>query len=412
MNDMPNVVLVIGDQQLGKDTVVRAKAKYKSFYWETLSATEKSCDEIRMASSFIPLGYSHKTILINDLPNKKQVRDFILDLVSSASNTMKFVIWDSTDQIRIDPKTGINKTWQSWIDDLKKINGFTLVNNGGDFAENDSKDSTSYVQGLFQKRNRTIDNISAKLFVDLVGKNRAMLSSEVSKLSLISPQVLTKEFILENTFPTSKEAVLYKLGNDLDSNNYSRAITSLENFIHLGINPNVIAHIISNKARWNLVICHLWSQGLDWPAIREEILGMGKFPSCVWHNDQLSDSQKKKLATDLSDQKNMNEFIVKVMGLPDRCIEYQEEKSATNTVKRGEVIPMPFIADMMVNYVKGMVSQNRSNISDKELRERLLDRSLNVYLSCTESLKEIRYSTDDSVFELYEMVKAWTNPTL
>ena len=47
MADMPSPVLIIGDTKLGKDTVVKAKKKYSSYYWETVSATKMSPDEIR-----------------------------------------------------------------------------------------------------------------------------------------------------------------------------------------------------------------------------------------------------------------------------------------------------------------------------------------------------------------------------
>jgi hypothetical protein len=261
---MPSPVLILGDTQLGKNTVVKAKKKYSSYYWQTVDASKQSCDEIRMLAGFQQFGFSKKVVLITEIPNRKQVRDFIADLVQSSSEKTKFVIWDSSGTIKVDAKKGISKTWKDWITQIEQNKGAVVVNSGGDFAENDAKNSVSYVQDLFSKRKRSIDNVSAKIFVDLVGKKRSLLSSEIEKLCLIAPQKITMQFILDNTFPSSKEAVLYKFGNDLDSNNYGRAITSLENFVNLGTNANVLAQIIASKARWHLVICDLWNQGLDW----------------------------------------------------------------------------------------------------------------------------------------------------
>lgn len=412
MSEMPSPVLIIGDNQLGKNTVINAKKKYNSHYWETVSANDQSCDEIRMIAGFQQFGYSSKVILITDIPNRKQIRSFIVDLVKCSSEKLKFVIWDSSDQIKIDPKNGISKTWQDWINELKQNKGFTLINNGGDFAENDQKDSVKYVQDLFGKRNRIIDNVTSKIFVDLVGKNRSMLSSEISKLCLLAPEKVTKEFILDNTFPSSKEAVLYKFGNDLDKD-YATAISSLENFLNLGINANVLSQIIITKARWHLVICHLYSQGVDWNSIRNEILEMGKFPSCVWHNDQLSSSQKKKLAVDLNNDENMKVFMSRKLGIPEKYLEIEPSKSKTvsTAVKRGEVVPMPFIADMMVSYVKDyVVLNNKKRYKDNEIRSKVLERAVYVYLTCSDNLKQIRYETDDQMQCLYEMVRVWTNP--
>jgi len=158
MSEMPSPVLIIGDTQLGKKTVVNAKKKYKSYYWETVSATSQSCDEIRMLSGFQHFGYSKKVILITEIPNRKQTREFICDLVKSSNQNLRFVIWDSSGQIKIDPKKGINKTWQDWINSLKENKLFVLVNNGGDFSENDQRDSVNYTKSLFEKRKRIIDN--------------------------------------------------------------------------------------------------------------------------------------------------------------------------------------------------------------------------------------------------------------
>jgi hypothetical protein len=365
-----------------------------------------------MIAGFQQFGYSKKVVLITDLPNRKAVRDFIVDLVQSSSERLKFVIWDSESAIKVDAKKGINKTWQDWINQLKKQDSFVLVNNGGDFSESDSRDSVKYVQGLFEKRKRSIDGVSAKLFVDLVGKKRSMLSSEVAKICLTAPQKVTKEFILDNTFPSSKEAVLYKFGNDLDKD-YATAIYSLENFSNLGVNANVLAQIMVNKARWHLIICHLYNQGLDWTSIRNEILGMGKFPSCVWHNDQLPAPQKKNLSVKLNDVESLTTFMTRKLGFPEHYLEIPPPKSKTvsKAVKKGEVIPMPFMADMMIAYARDyVVAHNGKKYQGAELKAKVLERAVNVYLTCSDNLKQIRYSFEDQAECLHDMVKTWTNP--
>jgi len=412
MSLMPSPVLIIGDSKLGKDTVVIAKKKYEEFHWETVSASKQTPDEIRMISSIQRIGISKKVILITDLPNKKAIRDFISDLVKSSNNYLRFVIWDSTNSIKIDPKKGINKTWQDWINGLKTNKGFVLVNNGGDFAENDTANSTKYVQGLFEKRKRVIDSVPAKILVDLVGRKRSMLSSEVSKLCLTAPRKVTVEFILENAFPSSKEAVLYKFGNDLDKN-YRSAISSLELFLDMGTNANVLAQILVTKARWHLAICHLYSKGMDWNSVRNEVLGMGKFPSCVWHNEKIPALRKKGMSIELNDPKKFEEFMTLKLGIPEGYVDITHPKVISKAVKRGEVIPLPFMADMMITYVKqSLIAPNGSKYSNADLRARLLNRAVKVYLAIAEDLKEIRYEVDNQTECLHNMVRTWSNNCL
>ena len=411
---MPSPVVIIGDTQLGKSTVVKAKKKYSNYHWETVSANSMSPDEIRMVAGFRQLGNPRKVVLIQDIPNRKAVRDFIIDLVQSADETLRFVIWDSTGQIKIDPKKGMTKTWQDWINELKKEQGFVLVNNGSDFADNDVRGSVAYVQDLFTKRNRQIDNVSAQIFVDLVGKSRSMLSTEVSKLCLIAPKIITRDFVLDNTFPSSKEAVLYKFGNDLDSNSLARAVASLESFLDVGIDANVLAHIMMNKARWHLAVCHLYSQGVDWNSIKYDIMSMGKFPSVIWNNEQISDSQKKKIAEEFGIPEAMEEFMVRKLGIPEAYVNIPVPKTKPKKViKRGEIIPMPFIGDMIISYARDkIVAPNRSKYSDDELREKVLSRAQNVYLVVSENLKEVRYNEETQSESLYEMVKIWVQYSL
>jgi hypothetical protein len=137
---------------------------------------------------------------------------------------------------------------------------------------------------------------------------------------------------------------------------------------------------------------------------------MGKFPSCVWHNDQIPDHKKKSLAMDLSLSENMEEFMVRKMGLPARMLNIPPQKSSKKVVKRGEVIPMPFMADMMLSYVKKcIVTPNKGKYDEKELRKRVVNRAANLYLTCTDNLKQIRYEYADQTECLHEMTKAWTN---
>jgi hypothetical protein len=412
MSLMPSPVLIIGDSKLGKDTVVIAKKKYAESHWVTVSASKQTPDEIRMISSIQQIGISKKVVLITELPNKKLIRDFIADLVKSSNDYLRFVIWDSTNAIKIDPKKGINKTWQEWINGLKTNKGFLLVNNGGDFAENDTSSSTRYVQELFEKRKRTIDLIPAKILVDLVGRKRSMLSSEVAKLCLTAPREVTFEFILDNAFPSSKDAVLYKFGNDLDKN-YRSAVSSLELFLDMGINANVLAQVLVSKARWHLAICHLYSQGRDWNSVRNEVLGMGKFPSCIWHNEKIPSLRKKGMSIELNDPEKFEEFMILKLGIPEGYVDITHPKTISKAVKRGEIIPMPFMADMMISYIKGsLVAPNGSKYTNADLRSRLLNRAVNVYLSIADDLKEIRYEVDNQTECLHNMVRTWSNNSL
>jgi len=121
MSDIPSPILMVGDKYLCQKNVNSAKKKYSDFKWIILSATEDSVDKIRMESGTRDFFSRKKLLLIKEIPNLKDVREFLLDLVKSSSDNLKFILWDSENSIKPDPKTkAFNKTWTDFIDGIKK----------------------------------------------------------------------------------------------------------------------------------------------------------------------------------------------------------------------------------------------------------------------------------------------------
>ena len=189
-------------------------------------------------------------------------------------------------------------------------------------------------------------------------------------------------------------------------------LITFTDFKSSGTNSNVLAQIIVTKARWHLMICHLFSQGMSWNSVRNEILGMGKFPSCVWHNEELTYDQKKNLAIKLNDVENLKKFMTRKLGIPEDYLEIEPPKTKTvsKAVKRGEIIPLPFMADMMVDYAKNIHNNISKKYINNEVKSKLLERAVEVYLSTSDNLKQIRYSVDDQTECLHDMIRVWANP--
>ena len=431
--NIPSPILLIGDQYLSKNNIVSIKRKYGDFYRiVTVSASESSIDEIRTEAGLMDFLSQPKIIIINELPNQKAVREALIDLVSEKSDSVKFIVWDSDKAIKFDPKTKmINKTWGEFIDKFKNIPESKVINNGADFNDKDEDDCVSLVKERFLKSKKIIGDESAKIFVSIVGKDRGLLISEIDKLALCCPEKITNDFILDNTFPTSKDAVLYKFGNALDGN-YSQAVVMLDQFLEIGLNSNVLAEIICKKARWQLAACYFYSLGMSWYDIDREIVNMGKFPSVIWNNKNISYDKKQKMGQECETTEGFEEYKSTYMGLPNyfyktkkknkknKINEENEEESdgeekvsikkkPTLVLGKKETLPLPFLATQMTtalqnNYIK----PNIGKIDAKEIRVKLLDHSLNIYLECVNKLKEIRYG-DNPIEDLYEMLQTITN---
>ena len=217
MSEIPSPILLIGDKHTCKSNIIGAKKKYPDYDWIELSAKELNEDQIRSEASVIDFFAQPKAVVIYDIPNRKAFRDFILRLIKDSSDKLKFVIWDSNNEIKVDNKKGtFNKTWGDFIKEVKKFPNSKVVNNGGDFSEKENNANVQFVQNAFQKCNRQISAKNASLFINLVGRNRGIINSEVQKMAYTAPKELTAEYIEENAYPSSKEAVLYKFSNALD----------------------------------------------------------------------------------------------------------------------------------------------------------------------------------------------------
>ena len=415
-SNIPSPILIFGDLYVSKNNVIAVKRKFPNLTWVTKSATTDSVDDIRAEAGLSLWTCEEKVIIIQDIPNQKAIREFLVDLAKNCPITTKLLIWDSNEHIGVDPKTkAIDKTWSEFVNEFGNIKGSKIVNNGAILTEKEGGDSIDYVIKRFESRNRKIGYKEAKLLTTIVGFDRGMLDSDIKKMCLTCPEVVDAKFIIENAFPTTSDAVLYKLGNVIDDGTLEDCINMTERFLASGTNENEIAVILIRKARWQLVVASLWSLGLDWGSISNKMMDMGKFPSSLWHNDQLEDSRKRKEAELVQSPTEMMLFMNKQQGVPERYFKPIEDKATPKgktamSRKNAEIVPMSFMADLTVNFVRNKIARTDKYPID-EIKKRVLDRAIKVYRFCSNKMAEIRYGGNPTQ-DLQEMIKALNNTSL
>lgn len=409
MNEMPSPILLIGDHYLCNKNIQASKRKYKEYEWVSMSATDNTLDEIRACASERTFLSTPKIILIQDLPNQKAVREFLLDLAKNSCSEVKFVIWDSDGAIKIDSKTKtFNKTWGEFIQRFKEIKDSKVVDNGFGFSDREDGDCAGFIIDGFKKYKRTISRDVASAFMNLVGRERSFIVSEIEKLCMSAPQVITQEYVEEFTYPSSREAILYKFNNALDSS-YDAAMVALDQFLSVEVNGNVLAEIMMKKARWQLAASYYYSLGMSLDDIPKKLMMMGKFPSVAWHSDKLSYDQKKKGSEAFDDAEKIQEFMHKRMGLPQDYFHEPKDKA------KAEAFPMEFMAIQLVNAMaKNVIFPSLKVLPADKARMLIYDKYLSNYLIVSEKLKHIRYAPYGEVpmQELYEMITAFTDRSL
>jgi hypothetical protein len=389
-----SITFIIGDSFLGSKNIGEIKSLYPNCNWISLTFGKDSLKDIKMLCKSVGVFDIEKIILIKDIKNTKQFREFIIELSSCKVDKLKIIIWDSSEIINIDPKNGISKTWRDFFNNCSVNGNFSLINNGSDFSEKEKTQIEDYVRNSFSKNMRRISKKNIELFIEIVGRNKGIISSEINKLCLVAPEEVDKKFILENAFPSSKSFIFYNMANYLDQS-YKASISEMEYLIGIGKEPYYIGNLILSKAKWNLAIADLYSKGNDWFNVKDIILKIGKFPSSVWNNDQIPDSKKKKLCDNLKDLENLKEFMVSVWG----CPEYLFEGDLSG--RRADSINSSFIAEMMIKSVRDKQLKKSKNKSD------LVNRFLKIYLECCRELKEIRFGETNPVNCLRNMINPW-----
>lgn len=413
MSEMPSPILIFGDIYISKNNIVSAKKKYSNLKWITKSASTDSLNSIRMEAGLSSWDDNEKVLLIQDLPNRKQVREFLVNLAQTCPLKTKLIIWDSGHQIKVDPKEKtVEKSWAEFVESFRNIKGGKVINNGEPLTEKQGSESVDFVIKCFERYKKQIGIKEAKILMSIVGFDRGMLESDIKKMSLTCPDIVTPQFIIDNAFPTTKEAILYKIGNVLDEGSFEESVNLVDRFLSSGINANVIAEVIAKKARWQMIVAHLWCSGLGWESIPNKLMEMGRFPSAIWHHDQLETSRKRVEAEPLQTPENMVKYLNRREGLPLRYFRPMEEKSAPKGLSRrnAEVLPMYFIAEQTVNFVRDRIVRG-SKLSASEVKPKLLNRAIRVYLLVQEKLAEIRYGSNPEQ-DLQEMIRAMVSTGL
>jgi hypothetical protein len=137
------------------------------------------------------------------------------------------------------------------------------------------------------------------------------------------------------------------------------------------------------------------------------MMGMGNFPSKIWHSQEVTEAKKKEASKKLNELEERQKYMRNKMGLPQHCFPKVVKKSKP----AGEKIPFRFQAEQTVSFIRDrLIGTHHSPANPEEiaeLRSNILKRSMKVYAATQERLADIRYG--DSTNALEEIVGIMTN---
>ena len=164
---------------------------------------------------------------------------------------------------------------QENIDSIKKI--VKSIKNNGIIKEfNPLKNINTTVKEMFN--DYKIDSSTLDYFINRVGSNLEIISSEIDKLKLykLDNKIITKEDI--NDICTENINVdIFKFVDDIINKNKKDAIKTYRELLKINEEPIKIIAILASKFRLMYQACTLTKKGLTEDKI-SEILGVHKYP--------------------------------------------------------------------------------------------------------------------------------------
>ena len=164
---------------------------------------------------------------------------------------------------------------QENIDSIKKIVK-SIKSNGVVKEFNPLKNINTTVKEMFN--DYKIDSSTLDYFINRVGSNLEIISSEIDKLKLykLDNKIITKEDI-NNICTENINVDIFKFVDDIINKNKKDAIKTYRELLKINEEPIKIIAILASKFRLMYQACTLTKKGLTEDKI-SEILGVHKYP--------------------------------------------------------------------------------------------------------------------------------------
>jgi DNA polymerase III delta subunit len=392
---MTKSCLILGDFVLSKDKISKIKNKYNDFIEVKISLKDDNFDEIRRKIGTNFFDDKNKLVIIKDIVNQKKYKEFLSTIVNEQSKNI-FIIWDSENIIKIDPKTKkFNKQWQPFIDSIPNTK---IVDHGLDFSEKETFQCNDFIVGEFKKRGKKISKENAFLFQKIVGKKKGILISEINKFSLFDCEI-TKDLIFKLAYPVSQESILYLFSNIIDEGNIQKSLLALDEYLDTyNVHPNVISEILMKKARWQMACAYIYKIDGTLNDASSKITQMGSFPSFIWEQN-ISYKEKKDLSEKLKSKDELKKHYIEKLGYED----YHFKFTPDFKLKPSERIPMSFMSQQTCDFFQ------KSIINRSEKGNDFLNIAMRNYIDVSESFKMIRFDYKNHKRYLYQMIKSIYN---
>ena len=407
---LPHSILLYGDPYLAKNKILEIKKKFSSnSSWQHLSLKTDKLDFICSEVCAMSFGNETRFFILEDFSIKtKDDRSFLIRMAKDHSEDSHVILFDSKSAITIDPKTNLpNKTAKAFIKEFKEIDNCRSLNMGSPVDEANQGDIKHFIKHCFEKHDRQISDKLVGVLISIVGYDKGLLYSDIEKLCMIAPKTITHKFILDNAFPTSKESLLYKLSNILDTGSHKDSILMIDRLVKSGFEPTQISYAMCQKIRTQLAISYYWTIDLSYGQIKNALMNMGKFPAALWHSNKYDNQDKKNLSAKYNSVEAKQGYLKK-RGL---CSWHFKSHGEIGMTKAGDLkkvrsstISHPYVAECAIKFFQKRVLTMPSDGTGGNYKKMVFDKVLHSYLKISDKTFSVR-KNDHPLEDLYAICR-------
>jgi len=256
-------VLLEGDYGACLDTIIKIKRGYfpdgcSPDQWTTFTAERKGEDytikDVANALSASSFDDSQRCVLLRGLPNRKEIREGLQEVVPQIQSPHTLIIWDSHGAMS-------NVSWNPLRAECKRFGRVPAMPVALEGLR--SYDQPGAVIDIGKANGIKLLPVTAQALLELIGPNRSLISAELKGLSELGEMEPSVEIIRELVLPTAVDYPVWLFYAAFNSGSFKAIMDSAGLLLRNKYAYDIILMFAAKQCRWQVLAAWAWSQKKD-----------------------------------------------------------------------------------------------------------------------------------------------------
>jgi len=213
-------------------------------------------EEIAAELSIFNWEITQRVLVLRGVPDRKEMRDALQHIIPQIPEPHTLVIWDRKGCM-------VGSDWNALRNEIK---GYGQVVQAAAPLSDDAysdHDRFKYVTEAAAKSGQKITPENASLLLSMLGPDRGLIDTEITKLALMSDGDITTELIRSTVLPVAHDYPVYFFYAAFNTGKFSTIMDSAERLLNNGFEYNGLITLAMKQARWQVAAAYLLWQGRE-----------------------------------------------------------------------------------------------------------------------------------------------------